>query len=264
MPITPLDYLERVPRSGIKGRGTVVFLHAFPLNAKMWDTQLTAVADRGWRAIAPHFPGFGGSAAGARTVDDYAGSVIDLLDVLHVQEAVVLGCSMGGYVGLAVMRLAARYVHALVLVDTRSQPDTPEGIEGRKRMIQLVREKGVAAIADEMVPRLVGATSHRDRPGVVAQVRALALEATVEGVVGGLETMKSRPDSTPLLAQVHVPALVIVGEEDVITPPALSEDMHRAIAGSDLVIVPGSGHLPNLETPAAFNDALARFLDHRV
>jgi pimeloyl-ACP methyl ester carboxylesterase len=230
----------------------------------MWDAQLNALAVSGWRAIAPHFPGFGASRAGARTVDDFAGAVIDVLDTLHVHEAIILGCSMGGYVGLAVMRLAARYVHGLVLVDTRPQPDTPEGLEGRKRMIQLVRDKGVAAIVDEMLPRLVGATTQRQRPDVVARVRELSLEASADGVVGALEAMKSRPDSTPLLADVHVPTLVIVGEEDVITPPILSEEMHRAIAGSTLVVLPDAGHLPSIETPSAFNEALAGFLEHRV
>ena len=98
----------------------------------------------------------------------------------------------------------------------------------------------------------------------MARVRELSLEASAGGVVGALEAMKSRPDSTPLLAEVHMPALVIAGEEDIITPPAVAEGMHRAIAGSDLVILPRAGHLPNLETPNAFNEALAGFLEHRV
>ena len=241
----------------------------------MWESQLAAFADRGWRVIAPHFRGFGDSPVARRsqavsdtaadiTVDDYAGDVIDLLDALHVPEAVVVGLSMGGYVALAMMRLAPRYIHALVLADTRPQADTPEGLENRKRMVQLARERGVDAIADEMVPRLVGETTHRERPDVEARVHALAASGSVDGVIGALEAMKTRPDSTPLLASIHVPALVIVGEEDVITPPALSVAMQDAIAGSDLVVLPRAGHLPNLETPDAFDAALAKFLDHRV
>jgi len=249
----------------------------------MWESQLAALADRGWRVIAPHFRGFEARSqppappagtevlrtdpvptAGVSSVDDYAGDVIDLLDALHVPEAVVVGLSMGGYVALAMMRLAPRYIHALVLADTRPQADTPEGLENRKRMVQLARERGVAAVADEMVPKLVGETTRRERPDVVALVRALTLSSSVDGVIGALEAMKTRPDSTPLLASIHMPTLVIVGDEDGITPPGVAEAMQRAIAGSQLVVVSGAGHLPNLEDPHAFNTALAGFLEHRV
>jgi pimeloyl-ACP methyl ester carboxylesterase len=275
--------LEAPPRSGVKDRGTLLLLHAFPLNARMWESQLAAFADRGWRVIAPHFRGFEALSqpadqpagtevlstdpvptAGVPSVDDYAGDVIDLLDALHAPEAVVVGLSMGGYVALAMMRLAPRYIHALVLADTRPQADSADGLANRKRMVQLARERGVAAVADEMVPKLVGETTRRERPDVVALVRALALSSSVDGVIGALEAMKTRPDSTPLLASIHVPTLVIVGDEDGITPPAVAEAMQRAIAGSQLVIVSGAGHLPNLEDPTAFNTALAGFLEHRV
>jgi 3-oxoadipate enol-lactonase len=310
-----LHYLEALPQPGVKGRGTLLLLHAFPLNARMWESQLPAFAGRGWRVIAPHLRGFakrgresfseaaahlapGGPkntpdpfyiakpvvaeknppdpffqrgvgtdpvpTGAAPSVDDYAGDVIDLLDALHVHEAVVVGLSMGGYVAFAMMRLASRYIHALVLADTRPQADTPEGLENRKRMVQLARERGVAAIADEMVPKLLGETTRRQRPDVVSRVRSLALSSSLDGVVGALEAMKTRPDSTPLLASIHVPTLVLVGDEDGITPPAVAEAMHRAIAGSQLVVVPGAGHLPNLEDPNAFDASLADFLEHRV
>src|SRR5262249_52053653 len=149
-------FLEARPRAGLRPRGTLLLLHAFPLNARMWDAQLTAFADRGWRVIAPHFRGFGGGVAGSgvaapgplgttsvpmgsdpvavSAIDDYAGDVIDLLDHLHITDAVVLGLSMGGYVAFAMLRLASNYIHALVLADTRPQADTPEGASNRVRL----------------------------------------------------------------------------------------------------------------------------------
>ena len=117
-----------------RARGTLVLLHAFPLNARMWEGQL-ALADTGWHVIAPQLRGFDGGAGDppAASIDDYAGDVIDLLDALHVKQAVIGGLSMGGYVAFALLRLAARYVQGLILADTRSQADTPEGRRRARR-----------------------------------------------------------------------------------------------------------------------------------
>jgi len=171
---------------------------------------------------------------------------------------------MGGYVAFAVLRHAARYVQALVLADTRSQADTPEGVEGRRKMLALVEAKGPAAVAEEMIPKLVGETSRRERPEVVERVRALILSNSSDAIAGGIRAMMTRPDSTPLVATVHVPTLVIVGTEDTVTPPAAAEQLHTAIAGSTLVQIPSAGHLSNLEQPDLFDAALAHFLAHRV
>jgi pimeloyl-ACP methyl ester carboxylesterase len=171
---------------------------------------------------------------------------------------------MGGYIAFALLRLAATYVQALVLADTRSQADTPEGIAGRTRLLQLLEEKGPAAVADEMIPKLLGETTRQTRPRVVDAVRALALANPADAIAGAIRALISRPDSTPLLATIHVPTLIMVGEEDTVTPPAASEEMHRAIAGSQMVRLPQAGHLGNLEQPDMFNAALAAFLSHRV
>ena len=242
-----------------------MLLHAFPLNARMWEGQL-ALADRGWRVIAPHFRGFdsGDGDPPAQSVDDYAGDVVDLLDALHIHEAVVGGLSMGGYVAFALLRHAARYIQGLILADTKAPADTPEGVEGRKRMIELVGSKGPAAVAEEMIPKLLGETTRRTRPEVVERVRALATSSSAEAIAGALRALMTRPDATPQLPTIHVPTLVVVGEEDTVTPRAAAEEMHRGIAGSELVVIPAAGHLSNLEQPAAFDAALARFLDHRV
>jgi 3-oxoadipate enol-lactonase len=260
-----LRYLDAPPRGSERSRGVLVLLHAFPLNARMWEGQL-AFADSGWRVIAPQLRGFdaGAGEPPASSVDDYAGDVIDLLDALHVKQAVVGGLSMGGYVAFALLRLAARYVQGLVLADTRSQADTPEGIAGRTRLLQLLDDKGPSAVAEEMIPKLLGNTTRLTKPAVVETVRSLALASPAEAIAGAIRALMSRPDSTPLLAAIHVPTLFVVGAEDMLTPPAASEEMHRAIAGSEIVHIPEAGHLSNLEQPERFNAALAAFLSHRV
>jgi 3-oxoadipate enol-lactonase len=247
----------------------------------MWEPQLAAFAARGWRAIAPHFRGFGQLSPGSdpngtdvvplgsdpivvSAIDDYAADVIDLLDTLHIPDAVVVGLSMGGYVALAMMRLAPRYLHGVVLADTRADPDTPEGATNRDRMAQLARERGVGAVVDELIPKLLGSTTRRDSPAVEVTVRSLAAQNSVAGVVGALHALKTRADSTPVLPSIHVPALIAAGEEDVITPPAVAEGLQKGIAGSTLSIIPRAGHLSSLENTTAFNDALVQFLEHRV
>jgi 3-oxoadipate enol-lactonase len=260
-----LRYLEAAPSSAERPRGTLLLLHAFPLSARMWEGQL-ALAAGGWHVVAPQLRGFDGGAGDppAASMDDYAGDVIDLLDALHVKQAVVGGLSMGGYVAFALLRLAARYVQGLILADTRSQADTPEGIAGRTRLLQLVQDQGPSAVADEMIPKLLGETTRATRPAVVAQVRSLALASSADAIAGAIRALMTRPDSTPLLATIHVPTLIVVGDQDTVTPPAASEEMHRAIAGSELVRIPQAGHLSNLEQPELFGAALAAFLDHRV
>jgi pimeloyl-ACP methyl ester carboxylesterase len=260
-----LRYLEATPLAGERPRGVVVLLHAFPLNARMWEGQL-ALAGGGWRVIAPHFRGVDGGAGDPPTtsIDDYAGDVIDLLDGLHIKQAVIGGLSMGGYAAFAVLRHAASYFQGLILADTRPQADTPQGLEGRRKMLALVEAKGAEAVADEMIPKLLGNTTRAMRPEVADRVRSLILSNSAGSIAGAVRALMTRPDSTPLLPTIHIPTLVVVGEEDTVTPPADSEQMHASIAGAELAVIPGAGHLANLEQPQLFNASLARFLSHRL
>src|ERR1700720_4561144 len=258
-------YLEAPPSGSGRPRGTLVLLHAFPLNARMWEPQLTLAGD-GWRILAPHYRGMDGGIQDppATSIDDYAGDVVDLLDSLHVEDAVIGGLSLGGYVAFALLRHAPRYVRGIVLADTRSQADPPEAAEGRTRLLSAVQANGPSAAADEMVPRLLGATTRAEHPDVVERVRTLILSNPAAAITGAITAIMTRLDSTPLLASIHCPTLILVGDEDSLTPPDMSREMQRGIAGSELVVVPKAGHLSSLEQPSAFNAALARFLEHRL
>ena len=131
-------------------------------------------------------------------------------------------------------------------------------------MRQLVREKGPGGVADEMIPKLLGSTTRASNPAVVERVRSLVLSSSTDAIAGAINALMTRPDSTPLLSSIRCPALVVVGEEDTVTPKAAAEAMHRAIPGSELVIISAAGHLSSLEQPVSFNQALTRFLDSRL
>jgi pimeloyl-ACP methyl ester carboxylesterase len=259
-------FLEAPPSAATRPRGTVVLLHAFPLNARMWGPQFEPLAAEGWRVIAPHMRGTDGGASDPPTsgIDDYAADVVDLLDALHIEDAVIGGCSMGGYLALALMRLAPNYVRGLLLVDTRSQADAPDALEGRRKLLKIAEEQGAAGVLADMEAKLVGETTRRERPDVLAHLRDIAARNSNASIAGMVRALMSRQDSTPLLGGIRVPTLIVVGEEDTITPPALSRGMHEAIPGSVLDVISRVGHLPNLEDAPAFNAVLTRFLSHRV
>ncbi len=234
----------------------------------MWEPQL-GMAARGWRLIVPELRGFGTSADARQdppttSIDDYAGDTIDLMDKLHLKDAVICGLSMGGYTAFAIYRRAPTYFRGLVLADTRSQADSPEAVANRKSMQQLARDKGSAAIADALIPKLVCDATRANNQPVVDHLRAQITGSSVDAIVGALQALMTRPDSTPMLSTIRIPTLILVGDQDALTPPPLSEQMHRDIHGSELVVVANAGHMSNMEQPAAFNDALGRFLDTRV
>lgn len=237
----------------------VVFLHAFPLNAGMWRPQLEALSDRA--TLAPHFPGFGGRAPVKADLDAFAQAVLDDMDGAGMARAVVVGLSMGGYVAFRLHAMAPHRVAALVLADTKAGADDEAGRAKRTDQAARVRREGVGWMGDALIPALLGATTRAERPDVVADVAKFITMAGAEGVARALEGMRGRPDSTPRLPEIQVPVLALVGEEDTLTPKEEARAIADGVPDGRLVVLPGSGHLSNLETPDAFTEALRRFID---
>ena len=244
----------------------VVFLHAFPLSSRMWDPQLVRVPD-GYRFIAPDLRGFGRSdltGAGSRpeppSVGAYARDIAALMDGLELDSAVIVGLSLGGYVAFEMYRQLPARFSGLVLADTRPQRDTPQSRDGRLQLRRDLAARGVSVVADRMIPALLSDRSRREQPDLVADVRAMIDENAAEGIDAGIGALTDRPDSTADLPAISCATLVLVGEDDVVTPPPVAEQMQTAIPRAALVVLPGAGHLSNLEQPAAFNSALQAFL----
>ncbi len=245
-----------------QGKGTpLVFLHAFPLSQAMWAPQVEALSGS-YRVITLDFRGHGSSqtALWNFTLDEYADDVMALLNHLDINQAVMIGLSMGGYTALSIARRYGNRLKGLVLADTRAQADNSEGRSGRKTMAQVAYKKGASAIADLMLPKLLAPSTPKDNPKLTAGIRQLILGTKPEGIITDLMAMAVRPDSTDLLPQIECPTLIIVGEDDQATPVADSEYLADRIPKSTLAVIPKAGHLSNLEQPQAFNDALGSFL----
>ncbi|HUF31086.1 MAG TPA: alpha/beta fold hydrolase [Gemmatimonadaceae bacterium] len=245
------------------GSGTpLLLLHGFPLNRRMWQPQLAALAGLA-HCIAPDVRGFGDSdIAPPFTIDQFADDAISLLDAVGVTEpAVVCGLSMGGYIAFAIWRRHRDRVRALILADTRATADTEEAKVKRREVIETVRARGSGAIAESQARAMLSARTLERCPEALAEVQAMITSQRPEAIAGANEAMLARPDSTLTLATIAVPTLILVGEHDAITPPAISEEMQRAIPNSRLERLSGAGHLSSFERPAAFNGAVAELLE---
>jgi pimeloyl-ACP methyl ester carboxylesterase len=246
----------------VGGGRPVVLLHAFPLDRTMWRPQLDDL-QKDYRLIAPDLRGFGGTQGfvDAPSVEGMADDVAVLLHDLHIEEPVVLGgLSMGGYVALAFARKYPDRLLALILADTRAEADTAEAKANRDKMIEFAGSHPARAVIDQLMPKMVSAETQARRPEVVEEVRRIAGAQTAAGVINALRALRDRPDASLTLDNISVPALVIVGDEDQLTPPALSEKLVAGIRNARLATIPGAGHLSNLEQPARFSAALRAFL----
>ncbi len=264
------EFLRDGRRISYRDRGTgvpVVLLHAFPLSNVLFREQFAALP-HGVRLIAPDLRGFGLSdrvspdtphGPGAQSMDEHASDVVALLDELGLDTAVVGGVSMGGYVTFAVLRQAASRVRGLVLCDTRAEADTDEARGNRRAMQARLAEHGPAAIAADMVPKLLGATSLREHPALRDDLRGIIEATSRDAIHDAIECLMWRADASQLLPTIAVPTLIVAGRDDVLTPVALHEKMHAAIPHATLEIIEGAGHLANLERPDAVTPLIGRF-----
>jgi 3-oxoadipate enol-lactonase len=244
----------------VQGDGSpVLFVHGFPLDRSTWR-QVTATLT-GWRRIAPDLRGMGLSDVPERfSMADYADDLVALLDALHEPQAVVCGLSMGGYVAFELLRRHRDRVRAVILMNTRAEPDDAAGRRARDAMAALVEREGPGRLADVMVPQLVAPANLSTMPHVVEHLRTMIASNPPGGIVGALRAMRDRPDSRPLLPQIDVPALIIAGREDQLIPTSASRALADAIPGAQLTRIAHAGHLTPLEQPVATSRVIAEFL----
>ena len=235
----------------------LLLLHAFPVDARMWRPQLDALGDR-LRVAAPNHPGFGGSGdvPSVMTMELAAEHARRALDDAGIDRAVVCGLSMGGYVAFELWRRSRDRIGGLVLANTRSAADPPEGAANRRALAERLRTQGKGFFA-EGPPGLL---SERASEDVRLRVREMIADQPAEAIAAASLGMAERPDSTPDLAGIDVPTLVITSTGDTLIPRDVSAPMADQIPGALIAVIDGAGHLSNLERPDEFTHLLGDHL----
>jgi pimeloyl-ACP methyl ester carboxylesterase len=246
---------------------TVVLLHAFPFDRHVWDGVIDVLAEADWDVVVPDLRGFGESSYGEDGPDDepalswMARDVLGILDRMGVSAAVFAGISMGGYVAMEIVRQDPARVAGIALVDTKATADSDEARANRLKVAEQVESSGSTdALARAMLPSLLGTTSLEERPDVVAQVTTWIAAADPRAVAWAQRAMAARPDSLADLASLAVPALVVWGIEDGMSPRTEQDLMVDALRDARLVVVTESGHLSTVEAPEQVAAALVTFL----
>jgi pimeloyl-ACP methyl ester carboxylesterase len=239
----------------------LLLIHAVPLNAAIWQPQRRDLSNH-LRVISYSLPGFGrgGTFVPDTSIDDCADQAVELLDELNVGQAVVAGCSMGGYITLAMYRRHPSRVLGMILANTRAGADSPEAAANRFAQAEAIRAGGLDAFLAGMRAKLLGASTMKSAPDILRLLDDMLGTATVEGAAGMLEAMARREDSSTLLASATVPVCLITGEEDTLIPPDEAVRMRELQPAAALHVLPASGHLSCLERPVLFNAAVESFL----
>lgn len=260
-----------VPVNGINlsfsdvGRDTpaILLIHGHPFNRSMWRPQMEFLR-AGRRVIVPDLRGYGQSSivAGARetTLDTFAADSFALMDHLGIQKFVLGGLSMGGQIVLEMFREAGDRIEALLLADTFAGLDTTERKQLRLTTADRLESEGMAAYAQEELTKMITPANAERMPQVAAHVMEMMLTTPAAGAAAALRGRAQRADYFPMLGNIRVPTLVVVGRDDVYTPVNLAEQLYDHIPGAKLAVIENAGHMPNLEQPQAFNEVLGTWL----
>lgn len=238
----------------------VVLIHGHPFNRSMWVPQIKAFSAAGWRVIAPDLRGYGDSSVvpGKTTIDVFAHDIAALLDFLDIASAVIVGLSMGGQIVMEFARLFPQRVNGLVLSGTYPQAETDEGKVTRLKMADRLLQEGMDAYADEVLPKMIAPHNIIALPDVASDVLKMMKATDPEGAAAAIRGRVERPSYETVLANLDVRALIILGSEDTFASRADAVLMHGLLKKSELVVIEGVGHMPNLESASEFNAAFLR------
>lgn len=252
-----VSYLE----AGEQQRSTVIFIHGFPFNKTSWEPQIAALHES-YHVIAYDIRGHGDSTEGTEefSIDLFAKDLIGFMDALEIDRAIICGLSMGGYIALNAITTHPERFSALILSDTQCTADSAEGKQKRMAAIESIKEKGIDHYADESIKKLFAPASHTAHPDQVASIHLMVTKTSVYTLTQTLLALASRAETCTKLTSIQVPVLIIVGAEDIVTPPAAARAMAERIPHAELQIIDHAGHLPNLERTDEFNTTLVAFL----
>lgn len=244
----------------------IVLIHGFPFSSEMWKGQLKSLQERNLRIITYDIRGHGQTDVGdgQYSIELFVDDLIALLDYRKVTKAILCGFSMGGYIALRAIERNPERFNALVLCDTMSQADSNEAKIRRSNSIKQVKNNGVEQFAQVFLKSVFAPQTFVKSPDVIDETRNIILSNPPLGICGALLAMAARTDTTEGLSKISVPALLIVGEQDAVTPPSAARAMHERIPNSKLHLVANAAHMSNLENPIIFNEHLARFVENII
>jgi len=239
----------------------ILFIHGFPFNKNSWRQQLASLEDN-ITGIAVDVRGHGLSTHGHGffSIDVFAKDLRSFMDALGIEKAILCGVSMGGYIALRTYELIPDRINGLILSDSQHKADDNLAKQKRFDSIQALLRYGRRPFALGFIDNLLAKKSIEAHPELVEFIKSSIRRNSIRGICATQLALASRTDSSALLAKINVPTLLLRGEEDKITPKAVMEEMHTAIAGSKFIEIPGTGHLPNLEDPLAFNKEINLYL----
>ena len=232
---------------------TYLLLHAFPFDGSMWDEVAEGLRADGHRVIAPDLRGFGHAPLGDNA-PDLQWMVEDVASLLD-EAAVIVGCSMGGYVALGIARVRPDLVQALALVDTKATADGDAARDNRERIAALAETGGDWSAG--MIDGLLGEATRESRPEIVARVQQVLDGAPRATIAWAQRAMAVRSEALGVLRELDVPVLVVVGNQDTMSPMSEQELIVQAASDARLVVIPGSGHLSPLEAPERLAEVLS-------
>lgn len=239
----------------------VIFLHGYPFSKAMWRKQLEFLQTTN-RVIACDIRGFGDSEdeSSILSIDLFADDLLQFMDSLKIEKAVICGLSMGGYIALnAYQRSPERFV-ALILCDTQCIADAPEVKEKRYKTIDDITANGVKKFNDGFIENVFHRDSLSNKKELVEELRKVVFENSQHIINAGLTALAERTETCSTLGAISIPTMIICGKEDKVTPLAQSDFMHQMIEGSTMHVIDNSGHVSNLEQPDEFNQYLLDFL----
>lgn len=253
-----INYIERGPTSGLP----LVFIHGFPFSLEMWEPQLRVFSDK-YRSVAYDVRGHGSSDVGdgQYSIEFFVDDLLALLDHLGIEKTVLCGLSMGGYIALRTLERFPGRVKGVILCDTRSEADSNEAKIRRSNTVKSIKVRGVKEFAEDFVKSIFAKETLQSKPEIVDRIKRIILNTSPLGICGTQLALASRTDTTPMLSSISVPALILVGEHDSLTPPSAAQALHEKIAGSELHIIPNAAHVSNLENTEMFNARIASFLN---
>lgn len=245
------------------GSRAILLIHGHPFNHTMWEPQAEFLKSK-YRVVVPDLLGYGKSPLpqGKREtrLETFAAANLALADALNIRKFVLGGFSMGGQVVLEMFRQAPERIEALLLADTFSELDSPERRQWRFDMADRLEREGMAGYAKEEFRKMITPANAEQFPEVATHVMEMMTTTPPSGAAAALRGRAQRADYTPLLRDIQVPTLVVVGSEDVYTPVAMAEQLRDGIRGAEIAVIEGAGHMPNMERPEAFNAALGTWM----